>query len=74
MLPLHARPTSEATFESPRAGQPREPPALPGLDHLAQLPVVSLDRIGGIDQAADLFGELEEGGQLIPIVLPGVAS
>jgi len=33
--------------------------------------MIGLNGVGGIDLAADFFGECEEGRQLFPVVLPG---
>jgi len=38
---------------------------------LAQLVVIALHGIGGVDQPPVFLGELKKGSQLIPIVLPG---
>ncbi|MNM66670.1 hypothetical protein D3C81_781670 [compost metagenome] len=39
--------------------------------HLAELPVIALDHIGGVDQLAKLGGILEEGGEFVPVRAPG---
>lgn len=42
-----------------------------GLDDLSELAIVCLDAVGGVDELADLGGEVEEGGQVVPVDEPG---
>ena len=41
-----------------------------GFGHLADLAVVALDGVGGVDEATDFRGELEHGRQVFPVVFP----
>src|SRR3954447_23862995 len=43
-----------------------------GLDRLADLAVQALDRVGGVDRAAELVGQREERGDVLPAGAPGV--
>src|SRR5512144_891080 len=40
------------------------------LEHPSQAVVQRLDRIGGVDELADLWGKVEEGGQACPVLAP----
>lgn len=42
-----------------------------GLDDLAQLAVVALNRVGCVNQVANLGREVEKDGQFGPVVFPG---
>src|SRR5215210_7089407 len=42
-----------------------------GLDRLADLAVQALDRVGGVDRAAQLFGQRQERDHVLPGVAPG---
>jgi len=43
-----------------------------GLDRLADLAVQALDRVGGVDRAAQLVGQRDELGHVLPGRAPGL--
>ena len=42
-----------------------------GFGDFAELAIVAFDGVGGVNQAPDFCGVVEEGGQLFPVIFPG---